>query len=319
MKTIRLLAVMFTLTVVILQVAAQQRPTAAPSSTTQNGPFVRSNATRKIASHTYIIPDFNTGLVPNVGIIAGERGTLVIDTGLGPRNGETVLKEAHAVNGEKPINVAFTHFHPEHDLGASAFPATAKVIRSAGEDADIAEFGLDLANTFASRSPVNAELLRDVDYRKTDISFDGEYHLDLGGVHVGMYSVGPAHTRGDTVFFIEEDHVLFSGDVAMQAFPAFASPYSSVRAWLNALDRLSALKPTIVVPSHGPTGDASFITRYREYLRALQSRVRELKAEGKSAGEAAPVIQAEMEKRFPDMPQPSRVTQAVAAAYNEAQ
>jgi glyoxylase-like metal-dependent hydrolase (beta-lactamase superfamily II) len=269
------------------------------------------------ATGCYVIPDFNTGLVPNVGIIAGERGTLVIDTGLGPRNGETVLKEARAVNGEKPMNVAFTHFHPEHDLGASAFPATAKVIRSAGEDADIAEFGLDLANTFASRSPINAELLKDVNYRKTDISFDREYHLDLGGVHIGMYAVGPAHTRGDTVFFVEEDHVLFSGDVAMQAFPAFASPYSSVSAWLNALDRLRVFNPAIVVPSHGPTGDVSFITRYRDYLLALQSRVRDLQAEGKSASEAAPVIQAEMQKRFPDMPQPSRVTQAVAAAYKE--
>src|SRR5262249_49112591 len=104
------------------------------------------------------------------------------------------------------------------------------------------------------------------------------YDLDLGGVHVQIAAVGPTHTRGDTVFFVLEDRVLFAGDVVMKAFPAMASPYSSVRAWLIALDRLDILKPVLVVPSHGPTGDTAMIGRYREYFRTLQTRVRDLKA-----------------------------------------
>ena len=55
------------------------------------------NATVKVATHTYVIPDFNVGLVPNVGIIVGRRATLVIDPGLGRRNGETVLREVARV------------------------------------------------------------------------------------------------------------------------------------------------------------------------------------------------------------------------------
>ena len=51
-------------------------------------PLVKENATVKLAAHTYVIPDGNVGLVPNVGIIVGSRGTLVIDPGLGRRNGE---------------------------------------------------------------------------------------------------------------------------------------------------------------------------------------------------------------------------------------
>jgi glyoxylase-like metal-dependent hydrolase (beta-lactamase superfamily II) len=281
-------------------------------------PLVRENATQKVAAHTYVIPDFNTGLVPNVGIVTGSRAALVVDTGLGPRNGETVLREAQKVNKAPQLYLAFTHFHSEHDLGAQAFPATTKVIRSKDEDKDIAEFGLELANTFASRSPINAELLKGVNFRKTDISFDRDYTLDLGGVHVHMVAVGPTHTRGDTVFFVEEDGVLFSGDVAMKAFPAMASPYSSIRAWLTALDRLDAMKPKIVVPSHGPMGDVAFITRYREYFQVLQTRTRDLKAQGKSADEAAQTIQSEMQAKYPDMPQPARVSATVQIAYKEA-
>ena len=35
--------------------------------------------------------------------------------------------------------------------------------------------------------------------------------LDLGGVRVRIMWLGPGHTRGDTVMFVEEDRVLFAG------------------------------------------------------------------------------------------------------------
>ena len=203
-------------------------------------PLVRENATVKLGPHTYAIPDNNVGLVPNVGIIVGSRATLVVDTGLGPKNGEVVVRETAKASPNRELYLAVTHVHPEHDLGAQAFPVGTKMLRSVGQDRDIAEFGLQLANTFASQSPARAALLKDATYRKTDIVFDQSYTLDLGGVRVHMAAVGPAHTRGDTVFFVEGDAVLFAGDVVMSAFPAFASPYSSVRAWLAALDRLAA-------------------------------------------------------------------------------
>jgi glyoxylase-like metal-dependent hydrolase (beta-lactamase superfamily II) len=166
---------------------------------------------------------------------------------------------------------------------------------------------------------VRAELLKDAAYRKTDISFDGSHTLDLGGVQVRMTSVGPTHTRGDTVFFVDGDNTLFAGDVVMSALPAFASPYSSVRAWLVALDRLEAMKPRVIVPSHGRLVDVSAIARYRDYLRAVQSRVRELKQQGRSADETAQTVQRELQARFADMAQPARISGAARAAYGEAQ
>ena len=51
-------------------------------------PLIREGATVKLGPHTYAIPDFNVGMVPNVGIVVGNRATLVVDTGLGRRNGE---------------------------------------------------------------------------------------------------------------------------------------------------------------------------------------------------------------------------------------
>src|SRR6266542_3859659 len=90
---------------------------AATSVEAQRGstpdPLVRENATVKLAEHTYVIPDFNVGLVPNVGIIVGSRATLVIDPGLGRRNGETVLREVAKVSRNTATFIASTHFHAE--------------------------------------------------------------------------------------------------------------------------------------------------------------------------------------------------------------
>src|SRR5438093_234837 len=67
-----------------------QQPAQAPL------PLIRENATVKVSEHVYVIPDFNVGAVPNVGIVVGRNATLVIDTGLGPRNGQTVLREVES-------------------------------------------------------------------------------------------------------------------------------------------------------------------------------------------------------------------------------
>ena len=82
------------------------------------------------------------------------------------------------------LYLATTHFHPEHDLGAAAFPPAAKMIRSRDQQKDIDEFGLSVAKTFSDRSPAMAELLKGAEFRKADIFFETEYALDLGGIRV---------------------------------------------------------------------------------------------------------------------------------------
>ena len=164
---------------------------------------------------------------------------------------------AKKLAGSRAIYLVTTHIHPEHDLGAQAFPATTRLIRSTDQVKDIAACGLQLAKVFATRSPLHAELLKDADFRKADITFERDYDLDLGGVQAKIIAMGPNHTVGDTIVWIKSERVLFSGDLAMRPQPVFASPQSSLRHWLANLDRLEALKPGIIVPSHGPTGDGT--------------------------------------------------------------
>jgi glyoxylase-like metal-dependent hydrolase (beta-lactamase superfamily II) len=296
------------------------RPAVGPLSAQTNvpDPLVRENATIKLAPHTYAIPDGNVPLVPNVGIVVGTRATLVIDPGLGRRNGETVLREVAKVSRNSELFIASTHFHAEHTTGYVAFPPTAKYINSAVQEAEFGEGGLAQIRTFSGRSPMTAEILKDATGRKADITFDRDYLLDLGGVRVRLVVVGPTHTRGDTGLFVEDDDVLFAGDVVMNKSFLAATPVSSMQAWLNAFDRFEAMHPRTIVPSHGAIGDGALIGSNRALMRDIQSRVRELKMQGKSIDDAAAAVQSEFPAKYPGWPRANGLTAIARSAYAEA-
>ncbi len=299
-------------------IAALALTGTAPNLAAQTppAPIVKVEGLRQISPRVQIIPDNSVPAVPNVGYVVGDRAVLVIDTGLGPPNGKAVYEVAKKLAGEKPLYLVTTHVHPEHDLGAQAFPSTTTLIRSTDQVKDIAEFGLQLAKVFAGRSAINAELLKDADFRKADVTFEKSHDLDLGGVTAQIMAMGPNHTAGDTIVWIESDHVLFAGDLAMRAPPAFASPHSSLKQWLASLDRLEALKPAIVVPSHGPTGEGlSFITGYRAYLIEVRDRAIAEKRAGRTIEQAIKNVTTAFGDRALDK---GRLAGAITVAYGEA-
>jgi len=279
------------------------------------GPMVRAGATQKLSEHAYAIPDNSVPGVPNVGFVVGNNAILVIDTGMGRPNGDTVVAEARKLGASKKLYLVTTHVHPEHDLGAQAFPAGTTMIRSNAQVREIAEEGMRTADIFRGRSDTNKRLLEGAEFHKADVTFDSKYDLDLGGVSVQIFSLGPAHTLGDTGVFVNGDRVLYSGDVAMKALPAFASSKASAKQWQASLDKLDALKPAVVVPSHGPIGDASYMASYRTYITRVQTRAAALKKEGKTVDQTVETITAELKADYPDT---SRAAGAIRAAYAEA-
>jgi glyoxylase-like metal-dependent hydrolase (beta-lactamase superfamily II) len=271
-----------------------------------------------------VILDDNVGFVPNVGIVVGERATLIVDTGMGPDNGAIVLAEARKLSDNTEFYLTATHFHPEHDLGATAFPADAKVIRWRAQQAEVDELGAQTIERFSSFSPAVATLLSTASYRAPDTVFDDDMTLDLGGVRVRLSGAGPNHTRGDTVMYVEEDRVLLTGDVVMGVFPAANAQSASIDRWLANIAAFERFAPEVVVPAHGRLVDAGTLTLYREYLTAVQTQTRAAKRQGQSVDAAqaalAPALAREFSALLPPSGQPAtgRINAAIQAAYREA-
>jgi len=281
-------------------------------------PLVREGVTVMLGPHTYAIPDGNAPLVPNIGIVVGSRATLVVDTGLGRRNGEAVLREVAKVSRNTALYIVTTHFHVEHTLGYVAFPPSAQYVNSTIQEAEFAEAGMRQVETFGSRSPLTADLLKDAARRTADITFDREHVLDLGGVRVRLLVVGPTHTKGDTVVFVEGDGVLFAGDVVMNRSFVGANQNSSIKAWLAAFDRIAAMKPGTIVPAHGDIGPGTILGPLQGAVQSIQTRARELKAQGRSADETASIVQMELQAQQPTWARPNGVAALARSAYAEA-
>jgi glyoxylase-like metal-dependent hydrolase (beta-lactamase superfamily II) len=292
----------------------------APAQTAQPPvPLVKAGKTVKLSQHVYVIPDEHVPMVPNVGIVVGSKATLVIDPGMGTASGEVVLREVSKVSRNTEVYIANTHFHPEHTTGDGAFPQTVRIVRATAQQQDVDEMGMAWVDNFRKRSPEIAKLLEGATFRKPAQTFEKTTTLDLGGVRVRMMWVGPGHTRGDTVFYVEEDRVLFSGDLAMRnIFPAFATPQSSARSWLASLDALDKLDASRVVPAHGDVTDASVIGAYRDFISALQARVGALKREGKSEIQTAMLATNDFTPKYSGWAQPIRIQAAARTMYKEA-
>jgi len=285
----------------------------------QPPPLVQENKTVKVSDHVYVIPDGRVNLVPNIGIIVGTRATLIVDAGMGPRNGQAVLRELAKVNKNTELYFTTTHFHPEHMTGGQAFPANTIVIRPEVQQEEVDRKQPEFIHNFSQRTPEMKALLQDVKPRAPDIVFDREAKLDLGGVTVRLLWLGPAHTRGDNFVFVEEDGVLFTGDVVTNRFfPIFPDADASGKNWLAILDQLDELHTRTIVPGHGEVGDTVLIGTERTYLKAVQSRVTELKAQGKSADESAKLLSVEFRAKYPDWDNPGWVGDAVKRYYAEA-
>jgi glyoxylase-like metal-dependent hydrolase (beta-lactamase superfamily II) len=291
----------------VLTVAASAQRGPLPT------PLIKEGVTEKISDHVWVIPDGNVALVPNVAIVVGSRATFVVDTGLGARNAGIVLREVAKVSRNSELYLATTHVHPEHDLGAHAFPASTRMVRSQDQVKEIADTGLQTAKQFATFSPAVAEMLQGADFRKADVVFEQEQVFDLGGTRVRAIAMGANHTRGDTAFFVEPDGILVSGDVVMSRLPQFSSPASRVSIWLQSMDRFEKLQPKRIVPSHGAMGDASMIANYRAFLTTVRDRAAALKKEGVSIDDAVKRLQDELQPRFT-----GNMAGAIRAAWNEA-
>lgn len=285
----------------------------------QPPPLVQENKTIKVSEHVYAIPDGRVNLVPNIGIIVGNRATLVVDAGMGPRNGQTVLRELAKVSKNSELYFTTTHFHPEHMTGVQAFPANTIVIRPEAQQEEVERKQPEFIQNFSRRTADLKALLEDVKPRPPDILFDKEMTLDLGGLKVRLLWLGPSHTRGDNFVYVEGDGVLFTGDTVINRFfPIFPDADASGKNWLGILDQLDELHPRAIVPGHGEVGNGSLIATERTYLKAVQSRVVELKKQGKSADECEKLLAAEFRAKYPDWENPGWIGDAVKRFYLEA-
>ena len=285
---------------------------AVATAAAQNMPLLEENSTR-VSDHVYAIVGF-----PNVAIVIGSRATLVVDTGLGPRNGATVMRVVKKLSANPKLFLTTTHFHVEHTAGEAAFPPETILIRPAPQQEEVEKNVTGMLARFSTFSDQNRELLAGVKLRAPDMVFDSETKLDLGGVTARLLWLGTGHTKGDELIFVEPDSTLIAGDIVQDKIvPRVNRGEGTPQGWLAILDKIAPLKPRFVVPDHGALGDGSLIAKQRAFMVDLQTRAVALKRQGVSADDAAKQLTAEFKAKYPDWASMELVASFVQSVYAE--
>jgi glyoxylase-like metal-dependent hydrolase (beta-lactamase superfamily II) len=261
-------------------------------------PMVGENAT-KISEHVWAIMGF-----PNIAIVLGSRATLVVDTGMGPKNGATAARvAAKLAPGNQKLFLTTTHFHPEHAAGEPGFPASTILIRNALQQDEMEKHGEEIMDRFRANSAQNKELLAGVKLRSPDVTFEQEARIDLGGVTVRLLWFGEAHTKGDELIFVESDRTLISGDVVQnKTMPGISDSGGTPSTWLAVLDKIAALNAAHVLPDHSAPGDGSLVAAERNLINDIFVQALALKRQRMSVDEAGKQIGADLKMRHPDWP-----------------
>ncbi|MFF5213383.1 MBL fold metallo-hydrolase [Streptosporangium sp. NPDC000396] len=238
-------------------------------------PVVRVEGAWELARDLMVIPNRGVELVPNIGVIGGSEAVLVVETGMGPRNAEAVLKFAVESARGRRLYLTTTHFHPEHSFGAQTFAGQATFLINRAQADELAAKGPSYLEMFRGLDEGIARELTGVELTTPDLVYDS-YDLDLGGRVVQLRPTGRAHSRGDQVVTVPDAGVMFTGDLVETGqfaifpwFPPYDTDVSGLR-WIEVMDRLAAERPRVVVPGHGDVGGPDLLTDVGDYLRLLR-------------------------------------------------
>lgn len=220
----------------------------------------------------YVQPDGGWCL-NNAGVIVADGQCALVDTAA-TETRALALKEAVArIAPGPPRLVVNTHSHGDHTFGNHLFAGDAVIVAHERARTEMDAVGLHLTGLWPDVH------WGDLKVELPALTFRDRLTLRIGGVRADLIHLGPAHTTGDTVVWLPEQRVLFTGDLVMSGATPFCL-MGSVSGSLEAVRRLRELGPRTVVAGHGPVGGPELLDVTEGYLR----RVQELAARGIAAG-----------------------------------
>jgi glyoxylase-like metal-dependent hydrolase (beta-lactamase superfamily II) len=213
----------------------------------------------------------NANFVSNAGFVVTDASVVVIDALGSPALAQELRRQIARITARPVSHVVLTHYHADHVYGLQAFKEAGAVVVAHRHGQ--AYLGAETARLrlAASRQDLAPWIDGDTRLVPADRWIDGPSDLVVGGVRLQLRPAGPAHTPDDTVVYLPDDRVLYTGDLVFRGRVPFVGQADS-RRWLAALDMLLAFDARVLVPGHGapsrePRRDLQLTRDYIAFLR----------------------------------------------------
>jgi glyoxylase-like metal-dependent hydrolase (beta-lactamase superfamily II) len=240
-------------------------------------------------------------------IIEGPHEVMLVDAQLTKTNAERVLQEIKET--KKPLSIIYiTHEHADHFLGLEVFRKAYPLVR------------------IIANSPVvdriNKVYQAKIDKWKTILGpgatsqvvaieqFGGNF-IKFESSQIEVLRNIQGDTDENTMLWIPGQRILIAGDVVFNDMHVYTAETDSKarEKWLNSLNKIRELKPSVVIPGHSKVGaplDASTAVDFTEnYLLVFEEELNKAK-------DPDSLINA-MKERFPSADLPLAIERGAKA------
>jgi cyclase len=213
--------------------------------------------------------------VCNNGWIIFEDYVLVIDANY-PAGAKLMISKIRSLT-DKPIRFALdTHHHGDHAYGNEVYVENGAVpVAHTGviEEMKRYETGYydDKPGAWEAAAKTRADV-RASKLKPPSVLFSKDLFFDDGKHRVEVRHLGVAHTHGDSVAWLPQERILFTGDICVNG------PYNyvgdgDVGKWVTTLDAARKLGARIVCTGHGPRSTGTVLDDQQAFFKALREQV----------------------------------------------
>jgi len=257
-------------------VSASTSP-SSPKSVSQYAPVDVDMTLKQISEHVWFVQGKagmatdNAGFISNAGVIITEEGVIIFDALGTPSLANKLIKKIRQITDKPIIKVFVSHYHADHIYGLQVFKEQgAEIIAPAGVyeylDSETA------ANRLEERQLTLDPWVNDKTYLVTpDQVIDKTTRFNIGNINFTVNMMGSAHSEGDMTLYVENDRVLFTGDLIFEGRVPFIGS-DNTKHWLESLKNIENQKLHALVPGHGglakdPTQAIKLTRTYLAFLR----------------------------------------------------
>ena len=217
----------------------------------------------------------------NIAVLPGRDGKLLIDAGFATSQAN-VSKALAGISSDPIKHLINTHWHFDHTDGnewlhqaGAAILAHENTRKHLSTTTRVEGWNYTFPARAAGAIPTKV--------------FSAKDTVQLNGTTLLLEHYAPAHTDSDISVNFTDADVFHTGDTWWNGFYPFIdySTGGSIDGTIRAaeLNLTKVTDKTIVIPGHGPVGDKSQLTVFRDLLVSVRDKVANLKKQGKSLDE----------------------------------
>src|SRR6202158_1673576 len=212
-------------------------------------------------------------------IIEGEHEVMLVDAQLTKNNAEKVLQEINAT--KKPLSIIYiTHEHADHFLGLEVFKEAYPGVRITANSTVVDR----IDTVYQAKVDKWKQILGSgATSRVVAIDkFDGNF-IEFDSSKIEVLKNIQGDTDENTMLWIPGQRTLIAGDVVVNNMHLYTAETDSKarEKWLDSLQEIRELKPSVVIPGHSKVGDpldANTAVDFTEnYLLAFEEELKKAK------------------------------------------